>query len=123
MYEDFIEKMYEAFSSAEKPELDEIAPCRHKCLECDEIKYGLHPYNVKDVPDELIAKLNESLPLLSPKALRYYLPRYMEFGLLNQDHIVFELTLYHLTPSKKELSEDYYRERFSVFHSGRKKLF
>lgn len=51
MYEEFIEKMYRVFSVAEKPGIDEMTP--HRCLECDEVRDQLHPYDQREIPDDL----------------------------------------------------------------------
>jgi hypothetical protein len=116
MYEEFIEKMYSAFSNAEKPAIDEMTP--HRCIECDEVRDQIHTFDKREVPDHLLHYHGDALPLLSPKALRYYFPRYIEFGLLNQDENAFDNCLYHLAPKE---TDDYWRERVSIFSSEEKK--
>jgi hypothetical protein len=62
---------------------------------------------------ESMSRLGDSLPLLSPAALRHYLPRYLEFSLTDHRSILRELVLYHLAPEAPE--EPCWRERYSVF--------
>lgn len=118
MYEEFIEKMYQVFSSAEKPLIGEMTP--HRCIECDELRDQLHPYVQRDVPDEWLTYHGDALPLLSPKALRYYFPRYIEFGLLNQDENAFDNCLYHLSPDE---IDEYWAERIAIFSIEEKAIF
>ncbi len=118
MYKEFIEKMYQTFSSAEKPRIDEVTP--HRCMECDEVRDQLHPYDQRNIPDKLLIYHGDALPLLSPKALRYYFPRYIEFGLLNQDCNAFDNCLYQLAPHEMD---EYWQERIAVFNTEEKAIF
>lgn len=119
MYEKFIEKMYRVFSNCEKPNIDGMTP--HRCLGCDEIRdQALHPYNMREVPDKPLNYHGDALPLLSASALRYYFPRYIEFGLLNQDSNVFENCLYHLAPAE---IDEYWEERIAIFSDEEKAIF
>jgi hypothetical protein len=83
------------------------------CSECDSVAARLSPHEVRDVPAEEMRWLADSLPLLSPRALRYFLPRYLEFTLTNPESIARDNVLYHL--SAEDPSEDYWVERYRVF--------
>lgn len=63
------------------------------------------------VPD--MEWLGDSLPLLSPKALRYFLPRYLEFSITHRGSNACEFVLYHLAAEHPE--QDYWTERYRVF--------
>ena len=117
MYQEFIEQMYKVFSDVEKPLIDDITP--HRCIECDDIRDQVHPYNKRDLTDALLKYHGDALPLLSAEALRYYFPRYIEFGLLNQDSNVFDNCLYHLSP---EEIDEYWKERINVFSKNEKEI-
>jgi len=117
MYEKFIEKMYKVFSDVERPTMDEITP--HRCIECDEIRDQLYPYGMREVPDKLLGYHGDALPFLSAKALRYYFPRYIEFGLLQQDQYAFDNCLYHLAPND---IDEYWRERIAIFSDKEKAI-
>ncbi len=116
--QEFIKKIYKVFSYAEKPSITEITP--HRCEECDEIRDSFYAYDQKSIPDNLIKKFFDSLPLLSPKALKYYLPRFLEFSLLNRDELVFEFCLYHLTGGKP--NDPYWEDRIKIFNQKEKEL-
>ena len=110
--------MYQVFSSVKKPDINKMTP--HRCCECDEVRDQLHAYDKRDVPEKLLHYHGDAIPLLSPKALRYYLPRYIEFGLLNQDANAFDNVLYALAPDELD---DYHTERINVFTKEEKKIF
>jgi hypothetical protein len=57
--------------------------------------------------------IGDSLPLLNPMALRYYLPRYLEFSITHQSSTACEFVLYHLAAENPE--EEYWKERYTVF--------
>jgi len=116
---DFIKRMYEAFLHAEKPCLSEMTP--HRCKECDEIRDKFHPYDKQSLPGELVGNYGDALPLLSPKALRYYFPRFIEYGLFNQNRIVFDNCLFHLAPEIND-DEQYWKERINIFQSKEKEI-
>ena len=52
-----------AFRHVQKPGAEQIVP--HECVECDELKNDLHPYDSESVPDEVLDKHQSDLPLLS----------------------------------------------------------
>lgn len=93
-----VELLYAAFAEASRPTLDDITP--HRCYECDEVRDGLAPYAARTVPDEEVRA--DSLPLLSPTALRHYLPRYIEFGFTHRDSILSEFLIYNLCAENLE---------------------
>jgi hypothetical protein len=108
-----LESTYAAFSKAPRPTPDDITP--HRCSECDDIRNRLSQYSVRDVPDEEMVWLVEAMPLLSPRALRYFLPRFVEFSLTHPDSIARDNVLYHL--SAEHPNEPYWVERYAVFSS------
>lgn len=75
------QRAYRAFKFAERPIGKGIAP--HECIECDDIAKSFGAFDVQSVPDSMCEWLARSLPLLSPAATCYYLPRLIEFGSLN----------------------------------------
>jgi hypothetical protein len=109
-----IHRIYAAFSAAPRPARDEIAP--HRCWECDQVRDRLARHESRGVPISEMEWLADSLPLLSPTALRYYLPRYLELSMTHRSSVVCELVLYHL--ADEHPNEDYWRERYAVFSAA-----
>jgi hypothetical protein len=64
-----------AFKAVSKPKEAEIAP--HECLECDELRVALFPYEWSNVPTEVLDKHRWDMPLLSDEAKQYYLPAWL----------------------------------------------
>jgi hypothetical protein len=71
----YIRRLYIAFAEAPRPSEMQITP--HRCGECDEVTARLARHESTEVPVEDMHWLGDSLPLLSPKAFRYYLPRFI----------------------------------------------
>lgn len=117
MYEEFINEMYKVFENTPKPSKDDMTP--HRCIECDEIRDQLFKFEQRELPDKILSSHSDSLPLLSPEALRYYLPRYIEFSLKDQYSDVFEFILYHLAPEK---IDDYWKPRLDIFTKEEKEI-
>lgn len=109
--------MYKVFEKTPKPNKDDMTP--HRCFECDEIRDQFFDFGQRELPDKVIISHSDSLPLLSPVALRYYLPRYMEFSLINQYSDAFEFILYHLAPEK---IDEYWKPRLEVFKKEEKRI-
>jgi hypothetical protein len=65
----------EAFVSAPKPSLEEIAP--HRCSECDELASDLVAFGPFNMPEAVFRRHIWHLPLLSAEAKRYYLPAWL----------------------------------------------
>lgn len=108
---DYIGRLYRAFTSAPRPQLDEITP--HRCAECDEVAARLSPHAARAVPCDDMQWLGDSLPLLSPKAFRYYLPRFIEFCLATPQSSTDAVINYNLAPSASlDVGE---RNRFAHF--------
>jgi hypothetical protein len=107
----FITRLYAAFAEAPRPSKDEITP--HRCPECDDVAARLAPHNHADVPDADLYFLGDSLPLLSPKAFRYYLPSYVAFCMTHRDSSLDGLINYSLAPSSALDEGD--RNRFVYF--------
>jgi hypothetical protein len=76
---EYVERLYGAFSDAPRPAKEEITP--HRCYECDEVTARLAPHQSREVPDDDMFWLGDSMPLLGHKAFRYFLPRFIEFCL------------------------------------------
>jgi uncharacterized protein DUF6714 len=115
---DYSDRLYAGFAAAPKPERTEITP--HRCGECDEVTARLFPHAARDVPDEDMLWLGDSLPLLSAKAYRFYLPRFIEFC-LNTPHSSAEAVInYNLAPSGDLDTGD--RNRFVGFSEGERRL-
>jgi hypothetical protein len=98
---------YKAFSSAPRPRPDEITT--HRCCECDKVRDDFSAYAVTEVPDEILRYHGDSIPFLSPKAFRYYLPRYIQFTCENPNENATDNLLFNISPDNP----------FSEFWSGR----
>ena len=107
----FIKRLFAAFAEAPRPSKDEITP--HRCLECDDVAARLAAHSHAEVPDEDLYFLGDSLPLLSPKAFRYYLPSYVAFCMTHRDSGVDGLINYSLAPSSS--LDEGERDRFAYF--------
>ncbi|HEY6643194.1 DUF6714 family protein [Povalibacter sp.] len=110
----FSERLYAAFAAAARPALHEITP--HRCWACDAVRARLARHQSREVPIADMEWLGDSLPLLGPKALRYYLPRYFEFSLTHRHSTACESVLYHLTAEQP--ASDYWAARYGVFSPG-----
>jgi hypothetical protein len=99
-----IESTYAAFSEAPRPEFDQITG--HRCRECDAVRDEFAKYQVRELPDAIVDYERGALPLLTPMALRYFLPRYI-------DSSAIDYVLYHL--SAEHPHEPYWAERYAVF--------
>ena len=104
-----------AFASAPRPASSAITD--HRCPECDTVASLLAPHTAADVPEEVLDYLGDSLPLLSPVALRYYLPAYLNRALASGGFRWIDFLIYHLSPSRSDFAErgEYWRERLAVF--------
>lgn len=116
MYDDFIEKLYDTFSEARRPTKEEMTI--YKDFECAEIMEKFSPHKNCDLPDKTIDEYNQGLLWLRPIALRHYLPRYLEYSLINPDTQVAEFTLYTLSTHDSE----FYEERFIMFTDKEKDI-
>ena len=106
-----IESTYAAFLKAPRPAPGDITP--HRCEECDKVRDFLAAYSVQDVPDKVMESIADALPLLAPSSQRYFLPRFIEFGLTHPDSIASEYLLYHL--SEERPCEPYWVARYAAF--------
>ncbi|HMN45857.1 MAG TPA: hypothetical protein PKE27_14865 [Povalibacter sp.] len=64
-----------AFKVSRKPVEADIAP--HECLECDELRVALAPYEWLNIPDGVLDKHRWDMPLLSDDGKQYYLPAWL----------------------------------------------
>jgi uncharacterized protein DUF6714 len=118
--DDLEKEIRESFEDVPKPQGKDIAP--HSCAECDNIRRSLEPHPFDKVPDDIIYSLIDSLPLLGPKGLHYFLPTFLLFVIRNPKVAGGDYLLYHLAPSKKQLSSGgEYWERLAVFSPRQRK--
>ena len=92
----YIPRLYRAFTAAPRPREDEITP--HRCCECDEVTKRLAPHEAARVPDEDMAWLGDTLPLLGPVAFRFYYPRFIEYCLSEPESMLDAVINYGLAP-------------------------
>ena len=85
-----------AFADAPRPAREEIA--LHRCGECERVRSDFSGYAVADVPDEVMIYHSDSIPLLSPAAYRYYLPRYVRLTCERPDTNATDFLLFNLCP-------------------------
>lgn len=107
----YIKRLYSAFSEAPRPVESEVTP--HRCGECDEVSARLAAHESGEVPDQDMYWLGDSLPLLGPKAFRYYLPNFIAFSLKHRDSSLDGVINYNLAPSAS--LDEGERNRFASF--------
>jgi len=107
-----------AFVAAPRPGGFEVAS--HECPECDHLRRTLGRHQADEVPENVIDYFRDSLPLLAPDGLRYYLPAYLVRALRDPNYEGVDYLIYHLAPSKKDLRErdEYWASRLAVFTPG-----
>ena len=105
-----------AFMEAPRPVGRELAG--HECPECDHLRKTLGRYEADEVPEDVIDFFGDSLPLLAPQGLRYYLPAYLLRALRDPNYDRVNYLVYHLAPSKKDLrdSAEYWESMLVVFN-------
>lgn len=69
------EKIYQAFPKSAPPAADNIA--LHPCDECEETRAAFENRNWWELSFELIKKMYDKLPLLTPEAFHYFFPGYL----------------------------------------------
>jgi len=114
--EELIKLISEAFADVARPENDQIT--RHECGECDEVREDFARYSRETIPQKRLEYHASALPLLTAKALLYFLPAYMAHSVNHLESGVTEYTLYHLSPS--DWSASFWVERFGIFSSSQK---
>lgn len=114
----FIDQVYRAFKDARKPSVDEIT--LHRCVECDDIRDTFEAYSVRNVPDEKVEWLARSFCFLSPIALRYFLPRCIEFDISNPNSWVGDSIIAFL--SSQNMSDANWVERHNEFSLNERKI-
>ncbi|HSC86516.1 MAG TPA: DUF6714 family protein [Polyangiaceae bacterium] len=114
---ELIAEIYAAFAEAPRPTASEITS--HRCGECDEVRDRLARHEARDVPVIDMQWVGDSLPLLTPRALRYFLPRYLEFSFTHRDSTACEFVLYHL--AAEHPAEEYWAERYAAFSAGERR--
>lgn len=114
----FVGQMYVAFRDARQPSVSEIT--LHRCIECDDIRDSLVPYSMRNVPDEKIEWLTSSLCFLSPIALRYYLPRCIEFDISNPNSCVGDSIIAFF--SAQNVSDPNWVQRYNEFTENERKV-
>lgn len=83
---------FEAFKNARSPDGNIVS---HNCVECDEIYKDFSSYASRDVPDYVLERRADSLPLLTPAAWRYFLPAYLDYAIRHPNSEVGEYVLVH----------------------------
>ncbi len=106
-----VNSFYKAFLGAPRPTLSEITT--HRCWECDKVREDFAAYSVKKVTDKVMRYHGDSIPLLSAKAFRYYLPRYVQFTCEQPDENATDNLLFNLSPDK--LSSEFWTGRCDDF--------
>jgi hypothetical protein len=108
-----IEQTYAAFSRAPRPSINQMTS--HRCGECDGIRDEFAKYRARDVPSHSINNNTAVLSLITPMALRYYMPRFVEYSIVPTfaDSVIIDSLLYQLGPEKTH--EPYWAERLSIF--------
>lgn len=71
----------------------------HHCEECNLLKSHFKNTEHLQLQGDMIKAHFDSLPLLTPKALRYFFPNYLIYSLENPDSLVCEFTIYQLIGS------------------------
>ena len=115
--DEMIDEIYSAFSKAPRPDICDITS--HRCHECNRIRVDFADFNNRQVPDSVIKYHSDALPLFSASALRYYLPRYMEYSLLNEGSNAAESVFFELCPSP---INDWHLQRIESFTNTEKEL-
>jgi hypothetical protein len=115
---EYISRLYGAFGEAPRPNEKEITP--HRCGECDEVAARLAPHGHDQVPAEDMYWLGDSLPLLSPKAFRYYLPGFVAFCMTHRESSLDALINYNLAPSRT--LDEGERDRFGYFSPAEREV-
>lgn len=119
---DEIEKaICEAFANVHRPQKSDVAP--HDCPECANVRKLLSPHEFADVPDKTIDYLSNSLQLLGPKGLHYYLPAYLLRALRDPNCPCIDLLLYHLAPSDADIEKygPYWPDRLPLFSPSQRR--
>ena len=106
-----VQEFFEAFAEAPRPEAEEITS--HRCCECDRILDDFAQYLVADVPQGVIEYHQDSLPLLSPKAFRYFLPRYVQVTCEDTNSDVTDMLLFNLSPDDPD--SEFWSKRCTQF--------
>ena len=115
---EYVERLFASFAYAPRPARADITP--HRCCECDEVADRLSAYTARDVPEDDMHWLGDCLPLLSAKAFRFYLPRFIEFCLRVPNSNVEALINYNLVPSTDlDVGE---RNRFAGFSDEERRV-
>jgi hypothetical protein len=110
-----------AFAEATRPSGHDLAP--HECDECEQIRGVLGSYHFNSLPNDVLDWFADSLPLLGPKGLNYYLPAYMFRALSNPDWGRVDLLIYHLGPTKTDISKQpkYWADRVEIFSQDQRR--
>lgn len=114
-----VSEFYKAFTDALRPSKREITI--HRCYECDKVRDDFAQYSVDEVPDNLMNWHQDSIPLLTPKAFRYYLPRYVKYTCDYIDSNAVDNLLFNLSPD--DPNNEFWSGRCDEFsHSERKAI-
>jgi hypothetical protein len=84
-----------------------------RCEECQNIQDAFVSKRWQDLRPNFVLQFYDSLPLLTPNGLRYFLPAYLFAGLTNDYDLVAEFTIYALCPPiQLQPEEDKWYKKF-----------
>jgi len=106
-----VQSFIDAFGGAPRPDIGEITG--HRCCECNRVRDDFSQFSVADVPESVIEFHQDSIPLLTPKAFRYYLPRYVQVSCENLESDVSDMLLFSLSPDDPE--SEFWSQRCDEF--------
>jgi len=114
-------KILAGFDATPYPGDDALVTNQSGCdPESEEVFSDFRGKSWKEVPIEILRKHKEALPLLTPRAFRYYLPAYM-IGCVDSFYdvdVVLDSVLFNLTPPepRRGWEWNFFRERAEQFN-------
>lgn len=108
----------ERFPATPTPAEEDIAT--HDCTECLAIRAAFARRTWDSLQASELEARFDSLPMLSPRAFKYYLPAYLTYSVehLDPDCPVCQFTIYAIAPdsdAKEAKFVDWWRERLRLF--------
>ncbi len=94
-YDDLMQQIREAFSSAAAPADDALVP--HHCDECDTLRGDLRGRTPEELADDWVKRSFDQLVFMSDDAKRYYLPAYLRVAARDPESTVTQFLLYSLS--------------------------
>jgi hypothetical protein len=90
--EDLINRIFEVFKSAPYPGDDKLI-C-HQCDECHRLRDDFKGKKAQEVDSETVYYHQDSLPLFSDEAKRYFLPAFLRESIMEPQRTITEFLLY-----------------------------